>query len=187
MTAGRGRWTLCHEETSGEQVMGSVELSMPVLVVDDYRTMLRIIRNLLKQIGFHDIDEAFDGTQALDKLRRRPYRLVISDWNMQPMSGLDLLKQVRADQRLTDLPFVMIAAEDRDENLAAARDAGASGYIVKPFNAATLKSNLTAVGKFVRLEETRAVDHVLIQFGRREAGLQLAAIVVVSWITTDWR
>ncbi len=129
--------------------MASVDLGMPVLIVDDYKTMLRIIRNLLKQLGFEDIDEASDGHQALDKLRDRSYGLVISDLNMHPMGGLELLKQVRADQRLNPVPFVMIAADDKGENISAAQAAGVSGYLVKPFSVATLKTELVPVlGKF---------------------------------------
>ncbi len=129
--------------------MASFDLGMPVLIVDDYKTMLRIIRNLLKQLGFEDIDEASDGHQALDKLRDRSYGLVISDLNMQPMGGLDLLKQVRADQDLNPVPFVMIAADDKSESISAAKAAGVDGYLVKPFSVATLKTELVPVlGKF---------------------------------------
>ena len=89
----------------------SLDLSISVLVVDDYKTMIRIIKNLLKQIGFTDIDDAADGTEALGKLREKEYGLVISDWNMEPMTGYELLKQVRADDALTHLPFIMVTAE----------------------------------------------------------------------------
>ena len=129
--------------------MASFDLGMPVLIVDDYKTMLRIIRNLLKQLGFEDIDEAGDGHQALGMLRDRSYGLVISDLNMQPMGGLDLLKQVRADQDLNPVPFVMIAADDKSESISAAQAAGVDGYLVKPFSVATLKTELVPVlGKF---------------------------------------
>lgn len=138
-----------HDLAGGRQqedrAADAVDLEMQVLVVDDYKTMLRTVGNLLKQIGFKNVDEANDGNEALAKLRGGSYGLVISDWKMRPMSGLDLLKQVRADARLGGLPFVMITAEDREENLAAARHAGVDGYIVKPFNAATLKRNLTPI------------------------------------------
>lgn len=125
--------------------MSSVDMSMPILIVDDYKTMLRIIRNLLKQLGFNNVDEATDGSAALQKLRDKEYKLVISDWNMEPMSGMQLLTEVRADTKLKDLPFIMITAESKTENVIAAKEAGVSNYIVKPFNAATLKTKLAAV------------------------------------------
>ena len=125
--------------------MSAIDMNMPVLIVDDYKTMLRIIRNLLKQLGFHNVDEATDGAAALQKLRDRDYGLIISDWNMEPMSGLQLLHEVRADGKLKELPFIMITAESKTENVLAAKQAGVSNYIVKPFNAATLKTKLTSV------------------------------------------
>jgi two-component system chemotaxis response regulator CheY len=123
----------------------AVDLNMPVLIVDDYKTMLRIIRNLLKQIGFNNVDEATDGKAALEKMQQRKYGLVISDWNMEPMTGLELLKEVRADESLRPTPFIMITAESKTENVVAAKEAGVNNYIVKPFNAATLKTKLTSV------------------------------------------
>jgi two-component system, chemotaxis family, chemotaxis protein CheY len=127
----------------------SIDKNMPVLIVDDYKTMLRIVRNLLKQIGFDNVDEASDGSSALAKMRDRKYGLVISDWNMEPMTGIQLLREVRADAKLKDTPFIMITAESKTENVIAAKEAGVTNYIVKPFNAATLKSKLTAVfGEF---------------------------------------
>ncbi len=125
--------------------MAGVEKNMPILIVDDYKTMLRIIRNLLKQLGFDNVDEATDGSAALQKLRDKDFNLVISDWNMEPMSGLQLLKEVRADTKLKQMPFIMITAESKSENVIAAKEAGVSNYIVKPFNAATLKGKLTTV------------------------------------------
>ena len=125
--------------------MAGVDRNMPILVVDDYKTMLRIICNLLKQLGFANVEEATDGSAALQKLRDKDFGLVISDWNMEPMSGLQLLKEVRADMRLKDLPFIMITAESKSEKVVAAKEAGVSNYIVKPFNAATLKGKLSAV------------------------------------------
>ena len=113
---------------------------MRVLVVDDYSTMRRIIRNLLTQLGYNDIDEAANGDEALRKLRETHYGLVISDWNMEPMTGYDLLRKVRADDKLKETPFIMITAEARTENLAAARKAGVDNYIVKPFDAPTLQN-----------------------------------------------
>jgi len=123
----------------------ALDLSMPVLVVDDYKTMIRIIRNLLKQLGFEDVDEASDGTEALGKMKERRYGLVISDWNMEPMTGYELLKHVRADGSLTKTPFIMVTAESKTENVIAAKKAGVNNYIVKPFNAQTLKGKIEAV------------------------------------------
>ena len=128
----------------GVKVM-AVDLSMPILVVDDYTTMVRIIRNLLNQLGFKDIDAASDGSSALTKLRDKKYSLVISDWNMEPMTGYELLKQMRADPTLTATPFIMITAESKTENVIAAKQAGVNNYIVKPFNADTLKNKIEAV------------------------------------------
>lgn len=127
----------------------SVDMNMNILIVDDYKTMLRIIRNLLKQLGFNNVDEATDGSMALQKLRDKDYGLVISDWNMEPMTGIQLLREVRADMRLRNLPFIMITAESKTENVVAAKEAGVNNYIVKPFNAATLKTKLSSVlGQF---------------------------------------
>ena len=123
----------------------SVDMNMEILIVDDYRTMLRIIRNLLKQIGFDNVDEATDGSMALKKMREKSYGLVISDWNMEPMSGYELLKEMRADPALASVPFIMITAESKTENIIAAKNAGVSNYIVKPFNAATLKAKIDAI------------------------------------------
>lgn len=127
----------------------AVDMSLSILIVDDYKTMLRIIRNLLKQLGFHNVDEAADGAEALNKLRSKNYDLVISDWNMEPMTGYELLKEVRSDDMLKKLPFIMVTAESKTDNVIAAKKAGVNNYIVKPFNAATLKSKLTSVlGEF---------------------------------------
>ena len=124
-------------------------MSLSILIVDDYKIMLRIIRNLLKQLGFHNVDEAIDGAEALNKLRSKNYDLVISDWNMEPMTGYELLKEVRSDDMLKALPFIMVTAESKTDNVIAAKKAGVNNYIVKPFNAATLKSKLTSVlGEF---------------------------------------
>jgi two-component system chemotaxis response regulator CheY len=122
-----------------------IDKSMNVLIVDDYKTMLRIIRNLLKQIDFDNVDEATDGTEALSKLRAGSYGLVISDWNMAPMTGLQLLQEVRADSRLKATPFIMVTAESKAENVVAAKQAGVSNYIVKPFNAETLREKIEKV------------------------------------------
>ncbi|MFT3724733.1 MAG: response regulator [Hyphomonadaceae bacterium] len=127
----------------------AVDLSMPVLVVDDYQTMIRIIRNLLTQLGFKNIEEAKDGRQALEKMQGSKFGLVISDWNMEPMTGYELLQQVRADEKLKATPFIMITAESKTENVIAAKKAGVNNYIVKPFNAETLKGKLkTVLGEF---------------------------------------
>ena len=123
----------------------AVDMNMNVLIVDDYKTMSRIIRNLLKQLGFNNVDEATDGSVALIKLREKNFGLVVSDWNMEPMTGLQLLREVRADANLKSLPFIMITAESKTENVVAAKEAGVNNYIVKPFNAATLKGKLTSV------------------------------------------
>jgi two-component system, chemotaxis family, chemotaxis protein CheY len=113
----------------------ALDPSIPVLVVDDYSTMVRIIRNLLGQLGFADVDDARDGQSALAKMHTRRYGLVISDWNMEPMTGYDLLRQVRADPGLGEIPFIMVTAESKTENVIAAKKAGVSNYIVKPFDA----------------------------------------------------
>jgi two-component system chemotaxis response regulator CheY len=123
----------------------AVDLSMPILVVDDYSTMIRIIRNLLRQLGFNDIDEASDGSSALGKMQGKKYGLVISDWNMEPMTGYELLKQVRSNPRLAKTPFIMVTAESKTENVIAAKKAGVNNYIVKPFNAETLRYKIEAV------------------------------------------
>ena len=123
----------------------AIDKSMNVLIVDDYKTMLRIIRNLLKQIEFINVEEASDGAEALSKLRAGNYGLVISDWNMAPMTGLELLVEVRQDYRLRSLPFIMITAESKSENVVAAKQAGVSSYIVKPFNAETLRGKIEKV------------------------------------------
>jgi two-component system chemotaxis response regulator CheY len=123
----------------------AVDHSTPVLIVDDYKTMIRIIRNLLKQLGFANVDEAGDGSAALDMMRLKDYGLVISDWNMEPMTGYELLREVRADDRLSRTPFIMVTAESKTDNVVAAKKAGVNNYIVKPFNAATLKAKIDAV------------------------------------------
>jgi two-component system chemotaxis response regulator CheY len=127
----------------------AVDMNMKVLIVDDYKTMLRILRNLLKQLNFVNIEEATDGGMALDLLRKEKFGLVISDWNMEPMTGIQLLREVRSDDTLKHLPFIMITAESKSENVIAAKEAGVSNYIVKPFNAETLRTKLVSVlGEF---------------------------------------
>ena len=122
-----------------------LQTSMSILVVDDYQTMIRIIRNLLRQLGFEDVDDAADGTHAITKMRQKKYDLIISDWNMEPMTGFEFLKTVRADEALRDTPFIMVTAELKTDNVVAAKKAGVSSYIVKPFSAQTLKSKIEAV------------------------------------------
>ena len=122
----------------------AIDMSMPVLVVDDYNTMIRIIRNLLKQLGFEDVDDASDGSAALAKLREKKYGLVISDWNMEPMTGYELLKVVRADPAMAKTPFILVTAESKQDNINAAKTAGVSGYIIKPFNEKVLKEKIDA-------------------------------------------
>ncbi len=120
-----------------------------ILIVDDYITMLRITSNLLKQLGFANIDEATDGETALIKLNQQRFDLIISDWNMEPMSGLELLVAIRSNAELMSIPFIMVTAESKTENVIAAKQAGVTNYIVKPFNTAILKSKLISVfGEF---------------------------------------
>jgi len=123
----------------------SVDLAMNVLIVDDYATMLRIIKNLLKQVGFTNVDEATDGGQALQMMRLKKYGLVISDWNMQPMTGIELLREVRKDDELKPTPFIMITAESKTENVVEAKSSGVSNYIVKPFSSDILKQKISSV------------------------------------------
>jgi len=122
----------------------ALDFKMPVLVVDDYSTMLRIIRNFLRQLGFADVDGASDGSEALRKLHERDYGLVISDWNMAPMTGYDLLCEVRADGGLSRTPFIMVTADGTREHEIQAKDAGVNDYLLKPFNAVTLKSKIVS-------------------------------------------
>ena len=123
----------------------AVDMKMPILIVDDYKTMLRIVRGLLKRIGFENVDEAAGGNEAFNKMKEKKYGLVISDWNMEPVTGLDLLKQVRGDGSTKDTPFIMMTAASTAENVIATKDAGVSNYIVKPFNTEMLKQELMAV------------------------------------------
>jgi two-component system chemotaxis response regulator CheY len=121
------------------------DLNTKFLVVDDFSTMRRILRNLLKNIGYLNVDEAEDGHSALLKLRREDFDFIITDWNMAGMDGLQLLKEVRMDEKLSKLPVLMVTAEAKKENIIAAAQAGASGYIVKPFTAATLDEKITKI------------------------------------------
>ncbi len=121
------------------------------LVVDDFSTMRRIVRNLLKELGYTNVDEAEDGSMALTKLRSEAFDFVISDWNMPVMDGLTMLQQIRADAALSKLPVLMVTAEAKKENIIAAAQAGASGYVVKPFTAATLDEKLGKI--FEKMEK----------------------------------
>ena len=118
---------------------------MRILVVDDCNTMLRILKNLLKQLGFNNVDQAMDGAEALNKLNAEKFGFVISDWTMEPMTGIELLREVRASDKLKHIPLIMITAESKTENVVAAKQAGVSNYIVKPFNAETLKGKMASV------------------------------------------
>lgn len=119
--------------------------NMPILVVDDFPTMRRIVRTLLKELGFGNVEEAEDGQDALKKLKSDKYELVVSDWNMPNLDGLEMLKQIRGDDGLKDLPVLMVSAEAKKDNIIAAARAGASGYVVKPFTAATLEEKLNKI------------------------------------------
>lgn len=127
----------------------TVNKEMPILVVDDFNTMRRIVRSLLKQLGFNNVDEAVDGNDALAKISAKDYALVLSDWNMEPKSGIDLLREVRQTEKHKNMPFILITAESKVENIVEAKKAGVNQYIVKPFNAKTLKDKLiTVIGDF---------------------------------------
>ena len=115
------------------------------LVVDDFSTMRRIVRNLLKELGYTNVDEAEDGAMALNKLRSEAYDFVVSEWNMPVMDGLTMLQEIRKDPALSKLPVLMVTAEAKKENIVAAAQAGANGYVVKPFTAATLDEKLAKI------------------------------------------
>ncbi len=123
----------------------AVDKTMNVLVVDDYKSMVRIVRGLLNQLGFMNVDDALDGDTAFRMMKDKPYGLVLSDWNMQPVTGLELLRRVRDDAETKATPFVMVTAEAKAENVVAARQAGVSNYVIKPFTLAVLRQKLTAV------------------------------------------
>lgn len=124
------------------------------LVVDDFSTMRRIVRNLLKELGYTNVDEAEDGVVALNKLKGGGFEFVVSDWNMPNMDGLTLLQNIRADAELAKIPVLMVTAEAKKENIIAAAQAGANGYVVKPFTAATLDEKLSKI--FEKLEKAGA-------------------------------
>ncbi|GAB3391063.1 MULTISPECIES: chemotaxis response regulator CheY [Azotobacter group] len=119
--------------------------NMSILVVDDFPTMRRIVRSLLKELGFNNVDEAEDGQDALNKLRGGGFEFVVSDWNMPNLDGLEMLKQIRSDDGLKHLPVLMVTAEAKKENIIAAAQAGANGYVVKPFTAAILEEKLNKI------------------------------------------
>ncbi len=125
----------------------TVDKNIKILVVDDFSTMRRIIRNLLREIGFNNFEEAEDGVQALQKLRSQSIDFVVSDWNMPNMQGIDLLRTIRADSQLQHIPVLMVTAEAKRENILEAAHAGVNGYIVKPFTAETLREKLDAIFK----------------------------------------
>jgi two-component system, chemotaxis family, chemotaxis protein CheY len=120
----------------------SVDLSMPILVVDDFTTMSRIMRGLLNQVGFQNVDAVNGGASALEKLRTGKYRLVISDWNMEPISGCDLLQEIRSDAALAETRFIMVSAVSSSEHVLKIKHAGADAFIVKPFTAAALEAGI---------------------------------------------
>ena len=123
----------------------TIDRFMPVLVVDDHGTMIKIVRGQLRQLGFTDVDEANSGAEAPTKLCARRYGLIFSDWHMEPMSGLELLMAIRGDPGLKQTPFIMVTGESRSENVIAAKKAGVNGYIVKPFTAQMLKAKIESV------------------------------------------
>jgi two-component system chemotaxis response regulator CheY len=118
---------------------------MPILVVDDYALIVRIIREDLRRIGYENVDGALNGAEALEKLQAKRYALILSDWHMEPMTGFQLLQRVRADPHYADVPFIMATVESRPEYVTAAREAGASDYILKPFNTALLRAAIIGV------------------------------------------
>ena len=122
-----------------------MDKSMKILVVDDFSTMRRIIKNLLKDLGFSNIQEADDGSTALPMLQQGDFDFVVTDWNMPGMQGIDLLRAIRADDKLKHLPVLMVTAEAKKEQIVAAAQAGVTGYVVKPFTAATLKEKLDKI------------------------------------------
>ena len=122
-----------------------MDKNMKILVVDDFPTMRRIVRNLLKELGYSNVDEAEDGAAGLARLRGGGFDFVITDWNMPNLDGLSMLQQIRADAALAHLPVLMVTAESKKENIIAAAQAGANGYVVKPFTAATLDEKLTKI------------------------------------------
>ncbi|MEB3701745.1 Chemotaxis protein CheY [Candidatus Bealeia paramacronuclearis] len=127
----------------------SVDKNMPILIVDDFKMMRRVVRNLLTQLGFANLDEAADGGEALQKIKAKSYRLVVSDWNMEPMSGIELLEKVKSSPDTKNIDFIMLTAEGKTDNIIKAKQLGVNSYIVKPFTAKVLKEKLVAlIGPF---------------------------------------
>ena len=125
--------------------LANVDRNLPILVVDDFSTMRRIVKNCLKQLGFDNVQEADDGQSALEKLRNGAFKFIVSDWNMPHMMGIDLLKAVRSDEKLKTIPFLMVTAEAQKENVLEAAKAGVSNYIIKPFTADVLQIKMEAI------------------------------------------
>lgn len=123
----------------------SLDPNSPILVVDDYKTMVKIVRHLLGQLGYKNIDDASNGAEAFEKMQSKKYGLVISDWNMEPMTGYALLQKMRASDHHADTPFIMVTAESKPENISAARKAGVDNYLIKPFNQQSLKAKIDQV------------------------------------------
>lgn len=134
----------------------------PILIVDDYQSMIQIIRSLLRQIGFHDVDEARGGAEAYKKMKSRDYALVISDWNMAPVSGIELLQKIRSEQQHAKTPFIMLSADSTVENVMAAKKAGADNMILKPFSAKTLKGKIAAVLSMKKTAAEEPVDPLFV-------------------------
>jgi two-component system, chemotaxis family, chemotaxis protein CheY len=124
-----------------------MDKNINILVVDDYKTMRRVIHSLLNQLGFQNIDEAINGSDALEKMKEKKYQLIVSDWNMSPVTGIELLKKIRADNENKNIPFLMVTAESKPENVMEAKKSGASNYIVKPFTVETLETKLSSILK----------------------------------------
>ncbi len=143
--AQRQRGTAEVAKFEGRAIMVPQISVMPILVVDDFETMAKAVAGLLRKLGFMSVDIALNGSNALKNLRRKSYDLVISDWNMEPMSGYDLLREIRADSHLASIPVILITGEARAQNVLAARAAGVNGYIIKPFNAERLKQVIDSV------------------------------------------
>jgi two-component system chemotaxis response regulator CheY len=133
------------ESSTDHRERNMADKNLNFLVVDDFSTMRRIVRNLLKELGYNNVEEAEDGVDALDKLATGHFGFVVSDWNMPKLDGLEMLKKIRADAALAGLPVLMVTAEAKKENIIAAAQAGASGYVVKPFSAATLEEKINKI------------------------------------------
>ncbi len=125
----------------------NMDKNINILVADDYKTMRRVIHSLLNQLGFQNIDEAINGSDALEKMKEKKYQLIISDWNMSPVTGIELLKKIRANDENKNIPFLMVTAESKPENIMEAKKSGASNYIVKPFTADTLETKMNSILK----------------------------------------